>query len=137
MTLWEVDIYPGEGQPDLAAQSIAADAADLGLCEQLDIAAAQGYLLQGELGESEVQRLADELFSDAIVDSLIEKARMTFDEKERVEVQGAVTRRVHELQPYTFLFYPAREPINDHVPEYLRDSWKLFGDEQAAAEAAG
>ncbi|MDJ0521084.1 MAG: ABC transporter substrate-binding protein [Planctomycetota bacterium] len=43
-------------------------------------------------------------FSDAEVDRLIEKARKTFDEKDRIEVQSAVHRRIHELQPYTFLF---------------------------------
>ena len=43
-------------------------------------------------------------FSDAEVDRLIEKARKTFDEEARIEVQSAVHRRINELQPYTFLF---------------------------------
>ena len=36
MTLWEVDIYPAPGQPDVAASAIAAGAADLGLSESTD-----------------------------------------------------------------------------------------------------
>ncbi len=43
-------------------------------------------------------------FSDPEVDRLIEKARFTFEEEERIKVQGAVHRRLNELQPYTFLF---------------------------------
>ena len=43
-------------------------------------------------------------FSDPEVDRLIKKAKMTFDEQERVKVQGSVHRRINELQPYTFLF---------------------------------
>ena len=31
VTLWEVDIYPADGQPDPAAEAVAASAADLGL----------------------------------------------------------------------------------------------------------
>ena len=35
MTLWEVDIYPAEGQPDLIADQVAADAGDLGIAADL------------------------------------------------------------------------------------------------------
>ncbi len=47
--LWEVDIYPNEGQPNLAARRVAADAADLGLAADLAVTAAYGYLIQGDL----------------------------------------------------------------------------------------
>lgn len=43
-------------------------------------------------------------FSDPEVDRLIQKAKKTFDEEERIEVQGSIHRRINELQPYTFLF---------------------------------
>ncbi|MDA1195272.1 MAG: ABC transporter substrate-binding protein [Planctomycetota bacterium] len=43
-------------------------------------------------------------FKDAEVDDLIVKARKVFDEEGRIAVQGAVHRRINELQPYTFLF---------------------------------
>ena len=68
MTLWEVDIYPAAGQPDLAGRRVAADAADLGLGDQLTIRAAYGYLLQGELTREQVELLARELLSDPIVE---------------------------------------------------------------------
>ncbi len=67
-------------------------------------------------------------FQDPEVDRLIEKARMTFDLKERVKVQSAAHRRVHELQPYTFLF-TLKTPVvwwKAHVSDY-KDAfqWKL------------
>ena len=37
--LWEVDIYPAQGHPDLTAQRVAAEAADLGLPRNLAVTA--------------------------------------------------------------------------------------------------
>ncbi len=50
--LWEVDIYPAKGQPDLIAGQAATDAADPGLAENLSISAARGYLIQGDLARA-------------------------------------------------------------------------------------
>jgi phosphoribosylformylglycinamidine synthase subunit PurSL len=66
--LWEIDIYPAPGQPDRLAQQVAADAAELGIAAGLKISAATGYLLQGRLERSQVDRLASELFSDRVVE---------------------------------------------------------------------
>lgn len=66
--LWQVDIYPAAGQPDLVAERLAADAADLGLAARLRVAAAHGYLIQGDLQEVDVLRLAKELLADAVVE---------------------------------------------------------------------
>ena len=48
-TLWEIDIYPAPGQPDRLALQVAADAAELNIAPQLEVAAASGYLIQGPL----------------------------------------------------------------------------------------
>ncbi|MCA9239370.1 MAG: phosphoribosylformylglycinamidine synthase, partial [Planctomycetales bacterium] len=70
--LWEVDIHPAESQPDLAAQRLSHAAHDTGLCDSLKSAAARGYLLQGEhLHPSDVQRIADELLCDRVVEQAI------------------------------------------------------------------
>ncbi len=71
MTLWEVDIYPAAGRPDLAAQSIQAEAADLGIADRLSVKAARGYLLEGELSEDDVRRLAKELLADPVVEETV------------------------------------------------------------------
>ena len=61
--LWEVDIYPAVGQPDLVGRRVAADAADMDLAAGLRVAAAYGYLIQGSMQAAQVQRLARELLS--------------------------------------------------------------------------
>jgi len=71
VTLWEVDIYPAEGQPDLAGDEAAADAKDVGLAVDLSVCAAKGYLLQGDLTREQVEMLAQELLSDRIVERTI------------------------------------------------------------------
>jgi len=69
--LWEVDIYPAEGQPDRAGRDATGDATDLGLNGDLDIRAARGYLVQGDLSREQVERLAGELLSDGVVESTV------------------------------------------------------------------
>jgi phosphoribosylformylglycinamidine synthase subunit PurSL len=71
VTLWEIDIHPAEGRLDAAGQRVAADASDLGLFPDLTIRAAHGYLLQGALHQSQVQRLANELFADGVVERTV------------------------------------------------------------------
>jgi len=66
--LWEVDIYPRPGQPDLAAKRVAAEAADLGLARQLPVTAGWGYLIQGDLDRAQVLRIAEELLADRVVE---------------------------------------------------------------------
>jgi phosphoribosylformylglycinamidine synthase II len=69
--LWEIDIYPAPGQPDRLAQQVAADARDLGLARDLNVTSASGYLIQGPLDEQQIQRLADALFVDRIVERAV------------------------------------------------------------------
>ena len=69
--LWEVDIYAAEGQPDLIAQQTAADAADMGLAENLSVTAARGYLVQGDLSAEQVDRIASELLADSVVERTV------------------------------------------------------------------
>ncbi len=66
MMLWEVDIYAREGMPDRIAQSVIAEAADLGL-PNLQVSAAYGYLIQGEIQMDQVARIARELLADDVV----------------------------------------------------------------------
>lgn len=67
MTLWEVDIHPAEGQRDLLGRAIAAEAADLGLGE-IRVKAARGFLVQGDISPGQIERLANELFADLVVE---------------------------------------------------------------------
>ncbi|MCH2127539.1 MAG: phosphoribosylformylglycinamidine synthase subunit PurL [Pirellulaceae bacterium] len=71
MTLWEIDIFPAPGQPDVVADNLRSDATDLGLVADSDvqIAAGRGFLLQGKLSQEQVEQLAAELLADTVVES--------------------------------------------------------------------
>lgn len=65
--LWEVDIYPATGLPNADAARVSGEAAELGLASKLDVVAARGFLLEGQLAQADVVRLAEFLLSDRIV----------------------------------------------------------------------
>lgn len=69
--LWEVDIYPGEGRPNRAAERVVADLADMHISREAKVVAARGYLLQGELGRGQIERVARELLVDTVVERSI------------------------------------------------------------------
>ncbi|MFO0870050.1 MAG: phosphoribosylformylglycinamidine synthase subunit PurL [Pirellulales bacterium] len=69
--LWEIDIYPAAGQPDLAGRAVAAAAADFGLADQLRVHAGWGYLLEGDLQAAQVERLVQELLADTVVETAL------------------------------------------------------------------
>ena len=69
--LWEVDIYPAPGQPDLLGRPIATAAAELGLAADLTVFAARGYLIQADWDLGQAQRVALELLTDTIVERAI------------------------------------------------------------------
>jgi phosphoribosylformylglycinamidine synthase len=71
VTLWEIDIYPAEGNRDLTGAAVAEDAADLGLAEGLSVHAGRGYLVQGELDAGQAERLARELLADTIAERTV------------------------------------------------------------------
>ncbi len=66
--LWEVDIHPSEGQADLTAHQVAAAAAELGIAANLEVASARGFLIQGDLDQGQIGRLANELLVDRVVE---------------------------------------------------------------------
>ncbi|NLY03010.1 MAG: phosphoribosylformylglycinamidine synthase subunit PurL [Rhodopirellula sp.] len=69
--LWEVDIYPRAGHPDLIGNQVSADAADLGLADAPQVTAARGYLIQGDLSREQVARIANELLADGVVERTV------------------------------------------------------------------
>ena len=71
MTLWEVDIYPQEGQIDPVGREIAAEAADLLGCDELSLTAGHGYLIQGKIDRQQIEQLAQQLLADAVVERTV------------------------------------------------------------------
>ena len=68
MTLWEVDIYPADGQPDIIGDAVSQDARDLGLSDSVRVHAARGYLLQGDLNQQQIAQAASQLLADDVVE---------------------------------------------------------------------
>ncbi len=70
--LWEVDIHPAEGQPDLVGQRTAAAAEEMNLLAGMAVATARGFLIQGDgLDAATIRRVASELLADGVVEQTI------------------------------------------------------------------
>ena len=67
--LWQVDIYPTE--TDREAERIANEAAELGICDDLKVHAAHGYLIEGNVDEANAMQLAKSLLSDTVVERTV------------------------------------------------------------------
>ncbi|MBT7788592.1 MAG: hypothetical protein HN757_06910 [Calditrichaeota bacterium] len=79
-------------------------------------------------------------FINAEADSLIDAARVEFDQEKRVKMYKRFQQILHDEQPYTFLFSSMRKPAYDRRfknvrwypfrPGYLLNEWFVPKDEQ-------
>ena len=70
--LWEIDIHPAEGQPDRAGERVASAARELGIADEVRVAAAHGYLVQGAaLERADIEQLAGQLLADHVVERAV------------------------------------------------------------------
>lgn len=67
--LWEVDIWPAEGQPDLLARRVIDAARAMGF-GKVDIETAHGFLIQAEVDPKRIDAAARELLADPIVETV-------------------------------------------------------------------
>ncbi len=67
--LWQIEISPRSGHSDRLATKIRSDAHDLGLSESIDVSAAMGFLIQGNLTAGDIQRLVNLLLVDPVVET--------------------------------------------------------------------
>ena len=66
--VWHVHLAPAAGRADRRAAALAAEAADLHLATDLQVSTARGFLLQGELAESDLQQIAGSLLAEPVVE---------------------------------------------------------------------
>jgi len=72
VTLWEIDIHPATREVDRTALRVAAAARELGLADDLHVAAARTFLVQAaNLDRAKVERLAGELVADSVVENTV------------------------------------------------------------------
>lgn len=69
MTLWEIDVEPREGQPDLVGRGVCAEAADLGLAKGIDVRFVRGYLIQGAFDRDQIAQFTRELLADSVIET--------------------------------------------------------------------
>lgn len=68
-TLWQIDIFPVEGQPNRLSDEVLDDAKDLGLDASLNLSAARGFLIQGPLTRKHVAEITANLLVEPVVES--------------------------------------------------------------------
>jgi len=125
--LWEVDIYPAAGQPDLLGRTIASAAAELGLAADLKVLAARCYLIQADWDRPQAERVALELLTDRVVeravvasvgDEALVRAPEAVSEREREKGRkGERERRREEcVEPHSSPLLPfSLSPLLIHV----------------------
>ena len=68
MPLWQIDIYPADGQVDREAIRTSEEIHELGLGDDVSISFAKGFLVQGNFALGEAQRLAETLLCDGVTE---------------------------------------------------------------------
>ena len=71
MPLWQIDIYPAENQVDREAIRTAEEIAELGLGQDVAVAYARSFLVQGNFARDEAVRLAETLLCDRVTERSI------------------------------------------------------------------
>lgn len=71
MTLWEIDIHPVDGQPDLLGSDVMTEARELGISDSMIVEAAHGFLIQGDLDSQSAQTAVARLLADPITERTV------------------------------------------------------------------
>ncbi len=66
--LWEITITPKKSFVDTQAEEVKADMSALGLHIQTNVAAARGFLVEGDLSQQQIDQIASGLLVDAVVE---------------------------------------------------------------------
>ena len=91
-TLWQICIFPGEGQPDRLAQEFFADCRDAGI-DVSEVQAGYGYLIQGKITQDQAQCLARQL----LVDQVVQQHQVGRPGEEKLNSHGSGYQLLHVL----------------------------------------
>lgn len=67
--LWEIEIHPSRNEPDREGHRVLAECRALGLASVTAVRAARSFLLQGDLPQADVDRLAKTFLADPVVET--------------------------------------------------------------------
>ncbi len=68
MPLWQIDIYPAEGQIDREGLRRSEEIGELGLGDNVSVTFARGFLIQGQFAHADALRLAESLLADSVTE---------------------------------------------------------------------
>ncbi|TWT80873.1 Phosphoribosylformylglycinamidine synthase subunit PurL [Planctomycetes bacterium CA13] len=68
MPLWQIDIYPAEGQTDREGLRTQEEIHELGLHDSLQVDFARGFLVQGDFAHDQAVQLAQTLLADSVTE---------------------------------------------------------------------
>ena len=71
MPLWQIDIHPNPCQHDRAGQQTANEIHELGLGDNLVIAASRGYLIQSEMDAHQAGQIGATMLADAVTERTV------------------------------------------------------------------
>ncbi len=71
MPLWQIDIYPADGEVDRHAQRTSEEIHELGLGDNITVVFARGFLVQGDFAREDAVRLAQSLLSDSVTERTV------------------------------------------------------------------
>jgi phosphoribosylformylglycinamidine synthase len=106
--LWEVDIHPAAGHVDLTARQVETAAAELGIAAKLQVHSARGFLIQGDLDETQIARLAAELLADVVVEQTVvapvgEEVLLQMPSVNKKSYSTEATRKLAEMHGLRFI----------------------------------
>ncbi|TWT96461.1 phosphoribosylformylglycinamidine synthase subunit PurL [Neorhodopirellula pilleata] len=105
MPLWQIDIHPNPTQTDRAGRQTADEIHQLGLGDDLVVAAAHGYLLQGDLDADQAEQIGASLLADAVTERTVvsridqgadEAARETLAEPPETMIETLADRGIDD-----------------------------------------
>ena len=70
-TIWQIDLLPSDGFPDRLADEVLADTGDFGLPDSLVLKTARTFLIQGNLGREDVERIGNEFLAEPVVEQTV------------------------------------------------------------------
>ena len=72
--LWEVEIRPAKNQADREAQRVLQEAGTLHAGSIVEVASARSFLIRTDRGRADVERAANELLLDPLVETMTDCA---------------------------------------------------------------
>ena len=77
--LWHIQIFPASGQKDYEARRVEREAQELHLQGPIQVSASRGFLLEGHLDRSELDRIASSLLVDSVVSVVVPVSAVVVD----------------------------------------------------------